>query len=176
MKWYDHDINTIINPMFHTNINEVIKFVIKNVFLRISSKNEMFDFEFDLDESLPFVKVNEFVVWEILEPLIQNSIDHGGKKSINIHISTKFDKIENTSYVIISDNGVGIYEELLQVSEQGIKKIFMENESTKKIEGTNSGYGCFIAYQMAVERCGWSLDAENQIDAGCKFTIKIKNG
>lgn len=176
MKWYDHDINTIINPMFHTNINEVIKFVVKNVFLRISSKNEMFDFEFDLDETLPFVKVNEFVVWEILEPLIQNSIDHGGKKSIQIQISTKFNKAENTSYVTIADNGIGINKDLLQVGEQGIKKIFMENVSTKKIEGANSGYGCFIAYQMAVERCGWVLDAENQNDAGCKFTIKIKNG
>lgn len=175
MKWYDHDINTIVNPMFHTNINDVIKFIVKNVFLRLSSKNEMFDFTFDLDENLPFVRVNEFVVWEILEPLMQNSIDHGGKKSINISISTKFDKNTNISYLTIADDGIGIKEDLLQIGEQGIKKIFLENESTKKIEGTNSGYGCFIAYQMAVERCGWELDAENLPEGGCKFTITIKN-
>src|ERR1035437_3327764 len=41
MKSYDPEINTIINPMFKTDINEVIKFVVQNVFLRISSKNEM---------------------------------------------------------------------------------------------------------------------------------------
>lgn len=175
MKWYDHDINTIVNPMFHTNINDVIKFIVKNVFLRLSSKNEMFDFTFDLDENLPFVRVNEFVVWEILEPLMQNSIDHGGKKSIKISISTKYDKNTNISYLTIADDGIGIKEELLQIGEQGIKKIFLENESTKKIEGTNSGYGCFIAYQMAVERCGWELDAENLPEGGCKFTITIKN-
>jgi hypothetical protein len=175
MKWYDHEINTIINPMFHTNINEVIKFIVKYIFLRISSKNEMFDFELDLDEALPFVHVNEFVVWEILEPLIQNSIDHGGNKSIKIILKTKYDKASNISYISIADNGFGIKEELLQKGESGIKKIFLENESTKKIEGANSGYGCFIAYQMAVERCGWHLDAENLNEAGCKFTITIKN-
>lgn len=175
MKWYDHDINTIVNPMFHTNINDVIKFIVKNVFLRLSSKNEMFDFTFDLDENLPFVRVNEFVVWEILEPLMQNSIDHGGKKSIKISVSTKYDKNTNISYLTIADDGIGIKEDLLQIGEQGIKKIFLENESTKKIEGTNSGYGCFIAYQMAVERCGWELDAENLPEGGCKFTITINN-
>jgi hypothetical protein len=175
MKWYDHEINTIISPMFHTNINEVIKFIVEYIFLRISSKNEMFDFKLDLDECLPFVKVNEFVVWEILEPLIQNSIDHGDRKLINVKIETNYDKAKNISYIIISDNGVGIKEDLLQKGENGIKKLFRENESTKRIDGANSGYGCFIAYEMAVGRCGWELDAENLKDGGCKFTIKIKN-
>lgn len=175
MKWYDHEINTIINPMFSTSINEVIRFIIKYIFLRVSSKNEMFYFEFDLDESLPFVHVNEFVVWEILEPLVQNSIDHGKTESIKIFVNTKYDKTNNISYIRISDNGIGIKPELLEKDEKGIKKIFLENESTKKIEGANSGYGCFIAYQMAVERCGWHLDAENLKEAGCMFTISIKN-
>jgi hypothetical protein len=174
MKWFDHEINTIINPMFHTNINDVIRFIVKYVFLRISSKNEMFEFELDLDESLPFVNVNEFVVWEILEPLIQNSIDHGGDKSIKISVVTKYDKTNNISYISIIDNGPGIKEELMQKNENGIKKIFLENESTKKIEGASSGYGCFIAHQMAVERCGWQLDAENLKETGCKFTITIR--
>ena len=175
MKWYDHDINTIINPMFQTSINQIIRFIVKNIFLRISSKNEMFDFDLNLDETLPFVNVNEFVVWEILEPLIQNSIDHGNKKAIEIKISTKYDRVDNISHIIICDNGVGIKKELLEKGEKGIKKIFLENESTKIIEGANSGYGCFIAHQMAVERCGWALDVENLDDKGCKFTIKIKN-
>ncbi|MEW6702686.1 MAG: histidine kinase, partial [Bacteroidota bacterium] len=126
MKWYDQEINTIINPMFKTNINDVIKFIVEYVFLRISSKNEMFDFDLDLDESLPLVNVNEFVVWEILEPLIQNSIDHGNdgeqqsvKESIKIKIATKFDKETNRSFIIISDNGVGVRKELLETDGDG---------------------------------------------------------
>lgn len=175
MKWYDQAINTIINPMFRTNVNEVIRFILQYVFLRISSKNEMFDFKLELDEKLPLVHVNEFVVWEIFEPLIQNSIDHGKRKSIIITISTKYDQANNRSYITIADNGVGVKEELLQRGEKGVRKIFMENESTKKIEGTNSGYGCYIAYQMAVGRCGWELDVDNLPEAGCKFTITIFN-
>ena len=175
MKWYDQAINTIINPMFRTNINEVIGFILKYVFLRISSKNEMFDFKLDLDEKLPVVHINEFIVWEILEPLIQNSIDHGKRKSIIISISTRYNEENKKSYITIADNGVGVKEELLERGDKGIKKVFMENETTKKIDGTNSGYGCYIAYQMAVCRCGWELDVENLPEAGCKFTITIQN-
>lgn len=175
MKWYDQDINTIVNPLFKTNVNEVIKFIIQHVFLRISSKNEMFDFELKLDEGMPTVKVNEFIVWEILEPLIQNSIDHGGKLSVKIKVETYHDKESKISYITISDNGVGIKDELLEVGDGNIKRLFLEHESTKKYENTNSGYGCYIAYQMAVSKCGWNLDAENLPEGGCKYTIAIKN-
>ncbi len=175
MKWYDQEINTIVNPMFRTSINVAIDFLVKHIFLRISSKNEMFDIELDLDDKMPLVNVNEFVVWEILEPIIQNSIDHGNKESIKIKITTRFDDGKGLSFVIIEDNGVGIVEELLETGEGGIKRIFLENESTKKVEGANSGYGCYIAYQMAVEKCGWSMDCENLEQGGCRFTLTIKN-
>ena len=175
MKWYDQPINTIINPMFSANINEVISFILEYVFLRISSKNEMFEFKTDLDKNLPNVNVNEFVIWEILEPIIQNSIDHGNKKSITINISTKYDEQHRKSYIIIEDDGVGVEEELMIENSEGIKKIFLENASTKKVGVTNSGYGCYIAYQMAVEKCGWQMDVENKKDGGCAFKITISN-
>lgn len=175
MKWYDQEINTIVNPMFRTDINAVIKFVVENVFLRISSKNEMFSFELSLDDSLPPVHVNEFVAWEIFEPIIQNSIDHGQKKSVSIKISTSYDGQNNHSTINFEDNGVGIKEDLLRKGEDGVKRIFLENESTKKTEGASSGYGCYIAYQMAVEKCGWNLDVENLPAGGCRFIITYKN-
>lgn len=175
MKWYDQDINTIVNPMFRTNINNVIKFIVDHIFLRISSKNEMFNFELQLDDKLPLVNVNEFVVWEILEPLMQNSIDHSRKESVTVKVDTVYDAVNHVSQIHISDDGVGIQSELLEVGADGIKRIFLENESTKKIEGANSGYGCYIAYQMAVEKCAWTLDVENLSAGGCRFTIGIKN-
>ncbi len=175
MKWYDQDINTIVNPMFRTNINDVIRFIVDHIFLRISSKNEMFKFELHLDDKLPLVNVNEFVVWEILEPLMQNSIDHSRKESVAVKVDTVYDAVNHVSQIRISDDGVGIQPELLEVGADGIKRIFLENESTKKIEGANSGYGCYIAYQMAVEKCAWTLDVENLSAGGCRFTIGIKN-
>ena len=142
MKWYDQEVNTIINPMFRTNVNDAIEFMVKHIFLRISSKNEMFNIDLDLDDKMPLVNVNEFVVWEILEPIIQNSIDHGNKESVRIKITTKSNAEKGLSNIIIEDNGEGIKEELLETGEDGIKRIFLENESTKKVEGANSGNGC----------------------------------
>ena len=95
----------------------------------------MFEFELDLDECLPFVHVNEFVVWEIIEPLIQNSIDHGNKKSVKIKVTTKYDKVTNFSCISISDNGVGIKKELLETNGKGIKKLFLENQSNDQYSG-----------------------------------------
>jgi len=174
MKWYDQDINTIVNSIFRTNINAVIQFVVNHVFLRISSKNEMFEFRMLLDPLLPPVHVNEFIVWEILEPLLQNSIDHGGKNMVTVTVETRHEKGTGISYIRISDNGGGIKEDLLEPGPQGIKKIFLEQETTKGGTGSHSGYGCYIAYQMAVGKCGWKLDAENLSEGGCRFTLAIK--
>ncbi|MFZ4620800.1 MAG: ATP-binding protein [Bacteroidota bacterium] len=175
MKWYDQDINTIINPVFRTNINAVIEFIAQNVFLRVSSKNDMFTFTMDLDREIPTVHVNEFIIWEIFEPLIQNAIDHGNKDTIGITLRTKYHRELHTTTIEIIDNGQGIRKELLETDGRGIKKIFLEKNTTQKQPSSHSGYGCYIAYQMAVGKCGWGLDAENLDPAGCVFTITIKH-
>jgi len=173
MKWYDQDINTIVNPIFHTDVNGVIRFIVDNVFLRISSKNEMFDFRLDLDPALPPVHVNEFIVWEILEPLIQNSIDHSGRSRVEIRLRTRYDSAAKMSYIVIEDNGVGIKPDLLEPDTRGTPRLFLAEETTRRSEGVHSGYGCYIAHQLAVQKCGWSLKAENLPEGGCRFTIGI---
>jgi signal transduction histidine kinase len=175
MKWYDQDINTIVNPMFKTNINAVIQFIVENVFLRVSTKNEMFEIKLNLDPSLPVVRVNEFIVWEILEPLIQNSIDHSGKNFVIITLSTHYNPKTKMSYVYVEDTGMGIAQELLEPGPRGAKRIFLEQESTKNHIGSHSGYGCYIAHQLASGKCGWQLDAANLPEGGCRFTLTIKN-
>ena len=175
MKWFDPPVNTIRNSMFNTDLNELLIFIVKNIFLRISSKTDMFEFILNFDKDLPHVSINEFVVWELFEPIIQNSIDHAGISKVTINISSKYYRGENYSEIIISDNGAGIKNELLEKNEHGIKKIFLENISTKEDNTENRGYGCFIAYQIAKKRCGWNIDAENNPDNGCRFTITIPN-
>jgi hypothetical protein len=173
MKWYDPPIQTIRNQAFSTNINEVINFIIDNLFLRLSHKTDFFKFELNLDERVPNVHINEFIVWEIIEPLIQNSIDHSVQDKIIVKIETKFNPENNKSLIFISDNGVGIRPELMGLDENGIKKIFSENVSTKVSEERKSGYGCYIAHHMATKRCGWKLDVENLTEGGCRFKIEI---
>jgi len=174
MKWYDPPLQTIRNQLFKTNINETIKFLVNHIFLRISSHTEIFSFKLDLDENIPEVHINEFVVWEILEPLIQNSIDHAGIEKIFISISTKLDKESNKTVIKISDNGKGIEKELLNADVNGIKKLFYENITSRPAENQNAGYGCYIAYEIGVKRCGWVIDAFNN-EVGCTFEISIQN-
>jgi hypothetical protein len=175
MKWYDQDINTIVNPVFRSNINDIIEFIVRHVFLRISSRNDMFSFTCELDPALPEVSVNEFFIWEILEPLIQNSIDHASLNAIIIILRTLHDPETETSTIQIVDNGVGIPEDLLQRNGRGIQRIFEEKKSSAVGGGVHSGYGCLIAHQLAVGRCGWDLEAENLPEGGCCFTITINH-
>ena len=119
--------------------------------------------------------MNEFTVWEILEPLIQNSIDHCGVNFVTIHLQTRYHRKENISTIRISDNGIGIAPELLEDGPRGVKKLFMEHETTKKNFESHSGYGCYIAHQLAVGKCDWQLDVENLPTKGCLFTLTIRN-
>jgi len=174
MKWFDPPLQTIRNQMFRTNLNEVIKFIVDNIFLRITSKANAYEIKMETDTKLPLVPINEFVVWEIIEPLIQNSIDHGGEKNIVIKCKTKYDELNKKSYIIIEDNGVGIKKELLNANADGIKNLFLENVTSKETGLQNSGYGCYISYEIS-KRCGWDIDAENLTEGGCRFTITISN-
>jgi anti-sigma regulatory factor (Ser/Thr protein kinase) len=174
MKWYDPPLNTIRGPMFRTNINELIDFVVKNIFCRISEQNDARQFKLEPDPALPLVAVNEFVVWEVLEPIIQNSIDHGGVERLVITIRTAYDSRENRSVITIADNGIGIAPGLLQVDDKGVQVLFHEHISTKTAgETQHSGYGCYISHAIATERCGWQLTAANLPEGGCAFTITI---
>ena len=114
-------------------------------------------------------------MWEVLEPLIQNCIDHAGIDKVNIDISTKYDEAKNLTTITIEDNGKGFAEDLLKADSEGFKKIFSEYVSTKNYKDQNSGYGCYIAYQIAVKRCGWKLDAVNKESNGAMFVIQIQN-
>jgi len=171
MKWFDPPLQTIRNPYFRTDLNEVIRFMINHLFMRVASKVNNYQFDLDLDDSLPPLPVNEYVIWEIIEPLIQNAIDHANVEKIVIHIETRHQHEKSKSILIIEDNGEGVDPELLEMS-RGIRRMFLDNVSTKSDNG-NSGYGCYIAYEIATQRCGWKVDAENIENGGCRVTLTM---
>ncbi len=172
MKWYDPPLQTIRNPIFRTNLNEVIQFLVQNIFRRTSRSTGLARFELDLAPDLPSLSVNEFVIWEIIEPLIQNSVEHGGEEALVITIRTRFDAANHRIFLSIEDNGRGILPELLQENAIGVKRIFLEHTTTKT-DSQNSGYGAYIAHEIAVQRCGWKLDANNLPQGGCVFSLEI---
>lgn len=172
MKWYNPPLNTIRSPLFRTDLNEVLRFIVENIFLRVSHPVQSIRFEFDLDPKLPAVSVNEFVVWEIVEPLIQNAIDHSGVPETVITLQTQHLPEQQCSELRIRDNGKGIRPDLLERNEAGIRYLFLENISTKEDESKHRGYGCYLAYEIA-KRCGWELDADNDPMGGSVFILRI---
>jgi hypothetical protein len=174
MKWFDPPLQTIRSDLYKTNLNEVLKFLVDNIFLRISRSSDSFRFDLSLDPEIPIVHINEFVIWEMLEPLIQNSIDHSKVENLLIKIKTSYNKELNYTKLVIEDNGIGIDPDLLELSENKIKKLFLENVSTKDRDLPQGGYGCYIAYQIS-KRCGWTIDAENLEHNGCKYEIIVPN-
>jgi len=170
MKNFNPPINVIRNVNFNTNLNTVIQFLIKNIFKRVYKENEQYRFELDLDENMPALHINEYVIWEILEPLIQNCIDHNKNHDTVISIKTKYSANKKISNVIIEDDGAGFSNEILETDMTGIKKLFMEKVTTKTM-AQNSGYGCYIAYENC-KRCGMKIDAYNG-DKGAVIIIEI---
>jgi len=173
MKWKNPPMHATRGPFFNTDINDVIRFLIDNIFMRLSSTKGNYEFELDLDEDLPAVNINEYVVWEILEPLIQNSIDHNREEDIIIQIITNHYPSEDRSEVIIQDNGKGIPEDIIKENSEGVQKIFSESVSSKE-NAHKKGFGCYIAYEIATNRCGWDITTKNK-EKGCQFKINIPN-
>lgn len=172
MKSYEPPLQAIRNPLFKTDINEVLRFIVQHICLRVATQSDKFDFQLDLDERLPGVPINEFVVWEILEPLLRNGMEHSGAGRITITVHTRYYPEQKFSRVTIADDGKGIDPTLLETNSAGIKRIFLENISTKDNEH-NSGYGCYLAYEIAKQRCGWDLEVANLPARGCQFTLTI---
>ncbi|MCK4577652.1 MAG: HAMP domain-containing histidine kinase [Candidatus Marinimicrobia bacterium] len=162
MKSSDPPIEVIRGDLFQTDINSVLQFVTDNLFNRVYARDKRYTIVLDLDETMPLVSVNEYVFWEIIDPLISNCFEHNHDRSITISIKTKHDTDINTSFVYIQDDGVGIDPNLLHEVD-GKKSIFNEKTSTKTGLDT-TGYGCYIAYETS-RKCGWGLDVEN-IDGG----------
>jgi light-regulated signal transduction histidine kinase (bacteriophytochrome) len=170
MKWYDPPIQTIRSPLFRTNVNEGIQFIVENIFQRVSDNRPAVKFELQLDPMMPEVAINEYVIWEVLEPIIQNSVDHAGVESKVVTIKTEYNPALRQSIITIADNGTGIRPDLLEIDGSGIKKIFQEQVTSGTLPGKeHSGYGCYIAYELATQRFGWKIDAENLPAGGCKF-------
>ncbi|MFZ4620281.1 MAG: sensor histidine kinase [Bacteroidota bacterium] len=174
MKWYDPPVQTIRSQIFRTDVNRVLTFMVEHVFQRISAASEMVQYSLQLDEKMPIVNINEFVIWEVFEPIIQNCIDHAGNNAVTITIRTEFNPETEECYVRIMDNGSGIEPWLLEQNEDGLKRIFLEHTSTKRVGNEkHSGYGCYIAYEITRQRLGWDLDVENLSGGGCMFTFSI---
>jgi len=170
MKTINPPIHVIRNISFNTDINGLLEFIVNNIFRRVFKEGDQYKFDLQLDKDCPKIHVNEYVAWEIFEPIINNAIDHNKTQKINITIKSKFESSQNQIVIKIIDNGIGIKPDFLEVGKSGIQKIFKEHISTKN-SSENAGYGCYIANENC-RHCGWSISAKNT-EEGTTFSIHI---
>ncbi|NOX17832.1 MAG: sensor histidine kinase [Chlorobi bacterium] len=170
MKTITPPIHVIRNASFNTDINDLLNFIVNNIFRRVYKEGDQYKFNMRLDKNCPPIHINEYVAWEIFEPIINNAVDHNKTKKIDIIISTKFESSQNRIIVKIADTGIGIKPEFLEYDKSEVQNIFKEHISTKD-GAENAGYGCYIANENC-KRCGWLISAGNTKD-GAAFTIKI---
>ncbi len=171
MKNFNPPVTVIRNSAFNTDLNQVIEFIVDNIFRRVHKENDQYRFDLQLDRNAPKLHINEYVIWEIIEPLIQNCIDHNKNINLLITIITKYNRNTNSSVLIIRDNGAGFKADLLEEDRRGLKKIFIEKTSTKR-NVQHSGYGCYIAYENC-RRTGMKIDVFN--DNGALTVIEINH-
>jgi sensor histidine kinase regulating citrate/malate metabolism len=170
MKTANPPVKVIRNPMFNTDVNKLIQFVVDNIFRRVYREGDQYIFDIRLDHTCPKIHINEYVAWEIFEPLINNAIEHNKKQKTTITITTEY--VAKNKHIIleISDDGLGIEPDFLEKGNNGIQKIFSEKVTIKELS-ENAGYGCYIAYENC-RRCGWNIYAGNK-EQGAKFNIEI---
>jgi signal transduction histidine kinase len=112
----------------------------------------------------------------VLEPILQNSLDHAAVPHVVVRVLTEHDPALRLSRIVIEDNGLGIRPELLEADENGVQRLYLEHESGAAQTGKqHSGYGCFIAHEIATQRLGWTLAAENLAVGGCRFTLSLQH-
>ncbi|MDM8128071.1 sensor histidine kinase [Paraclostridium benzoelyticum] len=84
------------------------------------------DYKVDIDEELLDFKVPKF----ILQPVIENSINHGMAKDRNDNfISIKANMIEEDIELIVEDNGIGISSERMNVIEENLNQNLQKKSS-----------------------------------------------
>ncbi|RUA32262.1 MAG: hypothetical protein DSY77_12045 [Bacteroidetes bacterium] len=72
----------------------------------VFNEGDQYKFDLQLDKNCPKVHVNEYVAWEIFEPIINNAIDHNKTQEVNIIIKSNFESSQNKIIVqIINRNG-----------------------------------------------------------------------
>src|SRR5699024_6963819 len=97
--------------------------------------------------------------------LLHNAVKYTNEGVISIHAFEK----DNRAFIVISDTGIGMDEEML-------KRIFMPHEQVNSsmgmIEG-GFGLGLSISKQL-VELHGGTLDVSSVLGEGSKFTFSLK--
>lgn len=148
-----------------TDINRLADEYLRLAYHGLRAKDKSFnaEFETDLDESIPKIKVIPQDIGRVLLNLMNNAF-HAVKEveKPRVVVTTKQEK--DNLIITVSDNGPGITEELKD-------KIFQPFFTTK-VTGEGTGLGLSLSYDI-VKVHGGLLEIESQPGEGAIFKIEL---
>ena len=113
------------------------------------------------DEHLPLVKLDEGLLFQIVDNLLHNAIHYTSSAvNVNVNISSA-----QELFIIIEDNGPGF-------PETELERVF---EKFYRLPGTKSG-GTGLGLSIAkgfVESMNGTIQLKNKIDGGARFIISF---
>jgi len=111
----------------------------------------------------PTIYADKDHLFQCLSNLIENSIKYSGE---SVQILSRLFETEDTIYISIRDNGLGIHEKDLE----RIFEKFERANSDKK----SHGYGIGLSYvKQIIEMHGGKIDVKSELGLWSEFTIQI---
>jgi two-component system NtrC family sensor kinase len=141
------------------DVNEIVREVLG--FLEKESLYRNISLELNLDDDLPRISSDRGQLQQVFLNIINNAIaavDNGGR----VQITTRSVDLDTVA-VLITDNGVGMSDEVLS-------HIFEPFFTTKGAEGT--GLGLAITYGI-VQKLGGRIAVASEEGKGSTFTIEL---
>lgn len=111
----------------------------------------------------------------ILQPLIENSLSHGYRENMDIHIGIHV--LENEIEILVSDTGVGMSTEQLSF----VRELVHSSQSTSQDHNVSinqsSGKGIGISYVAGILQLYYgtpvTIDVQSEPDVGTTFRINL---
>ncbi|SDH98880.1 cache domain-containing sensor histidine kinase [Alteribacillus bidgolensis] len=144
-------------------VKEELKHVTSYLEIQKIRHNDRFTYEVDLEETVN----DQYILKLVLQPLVENAIEHGLKGKSFDHIA--IDGVKNESAIIlkITDNGPGFSEEALELLNM------------RTIESTQSGHGLLNVHdriQMYYKENSGLLICSEPGNTTIQMTIPVQKG
>ena len=127
------------------------------------------DFIISMDSALPFIRLDEYKIKQILLNLLSNALKFTEEGYIRLEL--KFERLENELidlYLGVEDTGVGITKK----KQSDIFKSFQQEEEVINKQYQGIGLGLTITKRL-VEIMDGQLSVESEVGQGSKFELQF---
>lgn len=142
-----------------TQINEVVKTAVGIV--KYDKRVKKVEFKTKLDPQLPMIEVVPDQLLQVFINILINSLDAVRGEGV-IKVNSSHD--DNYIFIGISDNGIGMEEEV-------VKKIFDPFFTTKQV-GKGTGLGLSVSYGI-LKKFNGEIKVKSKVNEGSEFNILL---